>query len=163
MARYIVLPIEGILRDPVGGHLLPDGHHLYRALSANYEVILTTTMSNRTWVKEWLAMEGIFKYAQIVYPDYLSFVTDNEATNIRRHLSLQGYDIEFWICNDAALARDLLVIGEPVMLIVRPQYALPEWHPDTPRGAPKWDELVQRTLIDKATKLADIRTEIEEP
>ena len=49
------------------------------------------------------------------------------------------------------------------MLVTHPAYTLPEWHPETVKGTPRWDELVKRTLIDKAAKLADTRTEIEEP
>lgn len=162
MARFIVMPIEGFLKDPVGGHLIADGFYLYRTLSSMYEIILTTTQSNRTWTRDWLAMEGIFKYAQIVYPDYRVLITDTEGTGISRHLRLQGYDIDLWICNDAELARDLITAGESIMLIVRPQYAIPEWHPDTPKGGPKWDDLVKKTLLDKAAKLADNRTEIED-
>ena len=163
MARFIVMPIEGILRDPVGGQVLIEGYYLYRTLSSMYEVILTTTQSNRSWVKEWLGLEGVFKYAQIVYPDYRIFVTDTEGTNISRHLRLQGYNIDFWICNDPRLAIELINAGESTMLVTQPPYALPEWHPDTPKGAPKWEELVRKTLLDKAARMADIRTETKEP
>jgi hypothetical protein len=163
VAKFIVMPVEGILRDPIGGHIIPDGFYLYRTLSSMYEIILTTQEHNRSRTMDWLAMEGIFKYAQIVFPDYRVLITDNEATNLRRHLWLQGYNINFWVCNDAELAKDLLTIGEAVMLIIRPQYAMPEWHPDTVKGGPKWDDLVKKTLLDKAAKMADTRTEVDEP
>lgn len=162
MARFIVMPLEGFLRDPVGGHLIPENFYLYRTLSSMYEIILVTTESNRQRTKDWLAMEGIFKYAQIVFPDYRILITDNEATNLSRHLQLQGYSIDFWICYDPVFARELLEIGQPVMLQVRPQYAMAEWLPDHVRGTLAWEDIVKKTLLDKAAKMADTRTEAEE-
>lgn len=161
MARFIVMPVEGFLRDPVGGHLIPENFYLYRTLSSLYEIILVTTEGNRQRVKDWLAMEGIFKYAQIVFPDYRILITDNEATNLNRHLFMQGYVIDFWICYDPAFARELLEIGQAVMLQVRPQYAMAEWLPDHVKGTLAWEDIVKKTLLDKVAKMADTRTEVD--
>lgn len=154
------MPVEGILRNPVGGHLLPDGFYLYRTLSSMYEVILVTDEPKKQNLKDWLAMEGIFKYAQIVFPDYTELTSDTPAMSLRRHIYLQGYKIDFWVCNDPEFARDLITIGETAMLFVRPAYTLPEWHPDGRKGGPTWDDLVDKVLQDKAARAADTRTEI---
>jgi hypothetical protein len=154
------MPVEGVLRNPVGGQLNHDGYFLYRGLCANFNVVLTTFDSQAKF-KAWAAMENINGHSNVLYPDFVMNITESYWVNVGNYLQRHGYDIAFFVLNDPEDAAELLSYGKPVLLHVQPAYAMPEWLPDSERGRPSWDMLVERVMIDRAARASDNRTEIE--
>jgi hypothetical protein len=159
MKRVVVVPIEGILRKPVGGQVNPDGLYLFRTISAWYRVILTTFDTNRTWVQEWLDKEGIFKYDDILYGDLCINVTQGYWTNIIRILRTRGYNLDMVMVNGPAEALEVSANGVPVLMYTQPAYGLPEWLPDSGKGTEAWATLVGKIETERSARMTDRRME----
>lgn len=151
------MPVEGFLKKTVGGHINESAHFMYRALSPNYSLILTTTETDRQKTLAWLAQEGIYRYDNIVYGDYQQNASDSPAVNMFRYLKLIGYRIEFWITVDPKAALDLIALGQPVLQYVNPAYALPEWLPYQEKAMETWETLTAKIEVDRAARMLDDR------
>jgi hypothetical protein len=160
-SRVLVIPVEGILRKEVGGQLNPDGFYLYRTLSSMYRVILVTYESDRRRVTDWLDKEGIFNYDDLLLPMTLAgnWVTEGYWTNIIRILRMRGYNISLVVVNGPQDALDVTNASVPVLMYSQPSYALPEWLPDTPKGALAWNALVDKIETEREVRLNDKRME----
>lgn len=159
MSRVLVMPIEGILRKPIGGQVNEDGYYLYRTLSSMYRVILISHDTKRRTV-DWLEKEGIFRYDDILYPGELAMnLMESEWTNLIRILRTRGYNISLVVVNGPQDALDVLNASVQVLLYSQPAYGLPEWLPGTKRGAEPWDALVEKVEVNRAARLVDKRME----
>jgi len=158
--KTVVIPVEGVLRNPVGGQLNHDGYAFYRGLCQFFNVVLAT-FDTQDKFKAWAAMENITGHSNVLYPDFRMNVTESYWVNVSTYLRRHGYDIAFIVVTDPAAAIDLLNRGEATMLWTSPEYALNEWLPLTTTGGPKWEALVERVLTDKAARAKDTRTEIK--
>jgi hypothetical protein len=156
-SKVIVMPIEGFLKKPVGGHINESAYYLYRALSPNYSLVLTTAETDRQKTLAWLAQEGIYRYDNIVYGDFQQNASDTPAINMFRYLKLVGYRIEFWITIDPKDALDLIALGQPVLQYVDPAYALPEWLPYQEKAAETWEVLTAKIEVDRQARMLDDR------
>lgn len=154
-----VVPIEGILRKPVGGQVNEDGFYLFRTISAWYRVILTTYDTNRKRTIEWLEKQGIFRYDDILCGDLCINITESYWTNMIRILRNRGYNISLVLVNGPSEAQEVLENSVPVLMFSQPAYGLPEWLPDSRRGAEKWDSLVEKVEANRAARLTDKRME----
>jgi hypothetical protein len=160
MSRVLVMPIEGILKKPVGGQLNPDGFHLYRTLSSMYRVILVTweTQNNRT--KNWLEQENILVYDDVLYMGSMCINSlESYWENIIRILRMRGYNISVVVVNGPQEAREVINASVPVLMYTQPAYGLPEWLPGSRRGAEEWDALVDKIETERSARMNDKRME----
>jgi hypothetical protein len=160
MPKTVVMPVTGILRNPIGGQLNHDGYFFFRGLCDNFNVVLTT-FDTQDKFKAWAAMENIIGQSNVLYPDFRMNITDGYWTNVSYYLRRHGYDIAFFVVTDPRDATELLMISEASMLYVQPAYAMSEWLPDSEKGKPAWSDLVDRVLMDKAARAKDTRTDIK--
>ena len=159
MPKTVVIPVEGVLRNPVGGQLNHDGYAFYRGMCQYFNVVLATWDTEAKF-KAWAAMDNISGHSNVLYPNFRMNITEPYWVNVSAYLRRHGYDIAFFVVTDPAEATELLNRGEATMLWTSPEYALNEWLPSTNTGGPKWDDLVDRVLTDKAARASDNRTEI---
>jgi hypothetical protein len=160
MAKTVVMPVDGILRNPIGGQLNHDGYFLFRGLCAHFNVVLAT-FDTKDKFKAWSSMENVSGQSNVLYPDFRMNITEGYWTNVSHYLRRHGYDIAFFVVTSPEDAIELLEQGEASMLYVQPAYALNEWLPNSDKGKPSWQALSERALIDKAARAKDNRTEIE--
>lgn len=157
--RVAVIPIEGILRKPVGGQRNEDGFALYQALTSAYRVILTTFETNNRRVLEWLDKEGIVGYDDILYGDLCILMTEPYWVNMIRIMRQRGYNLSLVVVNGPGDARDVLGTGVPALMYSHPAYGLPEWLPESRRGAEAWSSLVDKIESDREARMNDKRME----
>jgi hypothetical protein len=157
---HVLIPVEGILRKPMGGQRNEDGFKFYRALSSEYQALLVTEETDRVKVRDWLYKENVHSYTDIILGDFPGNVSDGYWTNLLRYLTRhRGYVLDFVVVNDPESAREVLERGVPVMMYSQPAYGLPEWLPGARKGAEKWSSLVSKVEADRMARFEDKRME----
>jgi hypothetical protein len=162
MRTTAVLPVEGILRKPIGGLVNEGGLALFRALSAEYSIILVTQEAAHARINEWLEKENILRYDDILYGDLCLLSTETYWANMIRILRTRGYNLGLVLVNSPEDALEVLACHVPVLMYSQPAYGLPEWLPGSRRGAERWSELSAKVESDRRAKLDDKRMEPSE-
>lgn len=155
--RVALVPIEGVLRKPVGGQVNEDGIYLFRAIAEWYRVILTTYDTRSMHTVEWLEREGIFRYDDILYGDMCINITESYIANMVRIVRQRGTNISLAVVNGPQDALDAINAGVPVLMYTQPAYALPEWLPGSPKAVEPWASLVDKIETQRSARINDRR------
>lgn len=159
MRRTIVMPVDGILRKPVGGQVNEDGLRLYWALHSEYGVLLVVD-GDKDRTLDWLEKEGITGYDDlIVYASLRVNITESFWVNILRHLRMRGYDLALCVVNDPESAMAALDRHVPVLMYSQPSYGLPEWLPGAGRPSEDWAALSGKVNAERLARMNDKRME----
>jgi hypothetical protein len=152
------MPVEGVLRHAIGGQVNDDGVELYKALSSQYGIVLTTEQTNKQRMTDWLDLHGIMIYDDIVFADFTRNVTETPWANLARYLrTSRGYNLAMCVVNGPRDALDVLQLGIPCLMFSQPAYGLPEWLPGSDKSAPSWRELVTKVVLDTKARALDTR------
>lgn len=163
MRRVAVVPIEGVLRKPVGGQVNTDGLELYRALVSQYGIILVSESAEKDRTLDWLEKSGVTMYDDIVfYPSLRINTLEGMWTNVLRTLAMRGVNIALVVVNDPESAMEVIERMTPVLMYSQPAYGLPEWLPGRKRPSQPWSELVDIVEYEALARRNDRRMEATE-
>jgi hypothetical protein len=154
------MQVDGVIRKPVTGAPIDSGRRLYHGLAGTYRIVLATEATDRQHLSGWLGMEGFTKHDHVVYGDEPVSTTRDWWPSIARALrGRYGYDTDLFVVPDPEAATHLIQAGFNALLFVQAAYALPEWRPDTHRGARPWKQLVAEVATQRLLRADDNRME----
>lgn len=145
--RHALISIGGVLRKPVGGAIIPEGVHLYRALASMGQVVLICYGEAGDEINAWLELHGLNSHS------FVSAAGRHTANELRR----EGYDIGMVVVADPEEAVELISSGHTTLLFTHARYAQPSWRPDTPKGVRPWDDVTQQVATQAHLKAMDER------
>lgn len=150
-----VIMVNGVLRKPVGGAVIPEGADLYRGLAAVGGVIpvLHDTRDGQVdEVRDWLELHGMIHHP---------FVS-TEGVMAAHKLRLDGYDLGLIVVAMPEEAMFHIRAGLNTLLFTHAQYAMPTWRPDSERGVRPWADIIDEASALAAMKAKDARLRSEE-
>ena len=132
----IVMVVEGVLQQIVGGQELREGCDLYHCFhQGGYDIILVSPQE-RNKLSDWIYQAGLIGHT-------LELPTIEHAI-ARSHVSLV-------VTPDPQKARQLFEQGVTSLLFAHPSYADPAWRPDYVGPMVGWNEL-SRAVAEEATR-----------
>lgn len=142
----IVLSVEGILTKAPDLHTEPPtilGKTLFATLKDQHRLLLVSTNPDHALVKEWLLKERFKGYATLQCKPRNSALSDsNWKASIVREMLSEGWEVGAFFDADPASVQAVFMEGVPSLLLAAPQYARPEWRPDSEKSIRPWDQLV---------------------
>lgn len=145
-----LMPVDGVLRKLVGGHLVPEGMRLYDSLASTGRVVLLHDGSDHDQVRDWLELNGCIKH------DFIEWGR-GPRVGAANHLRRLGYDIDLVVEPDPKAAHGLIAAGFNTIVFVHSQYSHPSWRPDTSTGIQSWDDINQQVADLARMKARDAR------
>ena len=135
MRSTVVMVVEGVLQQIVGGQELREGISLYHCFfQGGYDVVLVGPQTKQ--MNEWLYQAGLIRHS-------LELPTIEHAL-ARSHVTLV-------VTPDPQKARQLFEQGVTSLLFAHPAYADPAWRPDYVGPMVGWNEL-SRVVAEEATR-----------
>lgn len=147
----ILLPIEGVLRQPGGLRPDPTGVLLYRALCSHGRVGLLGSEEGQEKDEWFLNTEELVGHAS-----YILYRMDAHPTDHGRRVSqiskarAAGH-IELVVEPNPEVVATLHEEGIPTLLYLHPKFTNPEFRPDFKSFASPWDDMVK--VIDYQAEL----------
>lgn len=149
----VAMSVEGVLQKNVSSAPIPVGVALYHSLSTNFNILLTTDMSQKE-ADRWLLMEALNKHSAIEYnEDKHKYFPATRKLSQLSSLRNRGYHIDLVIEPSPLISALLIENGFSVMTFTHAQYALPKWRPDYEERPRPWDD-----LHEAANKLAELKS-----
>lgn len=158
MAGLVAVTLEGVLRAPIGGSVIPEGFNLYNALVSVYRVAVVLDDEDQNEAGVWLRKEGMRDFV-LLHPqrpvdrDMLGYDVDTPLpARVSQYRRLRGVGgIELAIDPDPLAVAGAMGMGITAMLFGHPKIARPEFREDYEREPRPWNELVaqvdfQRTV-----------------
>jgi hypothetical protein len=153
----VVLSIEGVLSKSPDLRTEPPsivGKVLFESLKDRHRVLLLSVGNDVELVRSWLLKERFKNYASVqCMPKNTALSVPAWKASVVREMLSEGWDIAMFIDSDPKAVQSVFLEGVPSLLVASPQYARPEWRPDSERHIKPWDDLV--SIIEKESLAKD--------
>lgn len=152
--KTCLMLVEGVLRNLVGGALIPEGARLYKSLCATGTVVLLSVVydgDKRREMQEWLDMNGLTEHALLTWGD------DGPRVPLANMYRREGYDVDLVVDPDPVTVSGLIEAGFNTLLFTHSQYSHPSWRPDAAKGVEPWASITQQVAQLARLKAQDNR------
>lgn len=144
----VIMVVEGVLRQPVGGGPIPAGVALYRGLVEHTSVMLLSTDHEED--QRWLREEGLDGYNLLRQIHEFDQISNTIIRTVGRLRSTGP--IALVIGADPTALEELASRGITVCVFLSAEYARPNWRPDFEDAPRAWDCLVEEVAHQRALK-----------
>lgn len=153
--------IDGVLRSSFDSAPSPVGRTLYKAMAETASVALIADEGRADRLNQWLLLNGFDRHSYLItrLPEDPEDAAQRRVAQMKRLRA--NTSVDMLLEANPSAAKDVLLLGIPVMLVMYPLYSRPEFQPDYAGAVRSWESLVEEMDTQQQKRVSDKRIDPE--